>query len=476
MKVKKFLPIALSITMLTTTLLTGCGDDVITKVNENGDLSSSVELEQVDEEKQNLPTYDVNALEQSTTEISLTEVPSYYKQLLSEKNKIIYDDIKAAYQDYKPEVILKKSCTEEELFKIISILYVDEPILFQMKPQYDYYLDSNGYVYKINIYYNLSQIEYNQYLNRLDNKLLSIYSMVYNKIAKNNNGGILDEKKGITDYDAFLTISNLKDAISISTPTSDDKLCNTVIGDLTGKNTPFSIAKYNALAYRYIGINTSVIIGKLTNDEYSNALQNNSSGKSIESFADIKSKYTTATDENGNIKYTVNFNFDDYYAWNIIEINGKWYHYDRTLPSYNSKLQGETYLRNSNFNNLLSFVNDYTISASRMYYYSDQILGETPLCTSRAFQYSYREGYYVLSHTENQMKAFLENKIEILTTKQESMSFQFEDEKTYQYFLDNLDGAVNAYNQDSLTKIISYDLIENKDMLFIYITNLKMKR
>ena len=182
MKIKKILPIVLSITMLTTTLLTGCGEDVVTKVNENGDLSSSVELEQVDDENQNLPTYDINTLEQSTNEISLSEVPSYYKQLLNERNKIIYDDIKAAYNDYKPEVILKKTCTEEELFKIISILYVDEPMLFQMKPQYDYYLDSNGYVYKLNIYYNLSQIEYNQYLNRLENKLLATYSTVYNKI------------------------------------------------------------------------------------------------------------------------------------------------------------------------------------------------------------------------------------------------------------------------------------------------------
>ena len=487
MKIKKILPIVLSITMLTTTLLTGCGEDVVTKVNENGDLSSSVELEQVDDENQNLPTYDINTLEQSTNEISLSEVPSYYKQLLNERNKIIYDDIKAAYNDYKPEVILKKTCTEEELFKIISILYVDEPMLFQMKPQYDYYLDSNGYVYKLNIYYNLSQIEYNQYLNRLENKLLATYSTVYNKILEDNEAedeNVLSEEKGITDYDAFCVINQetIDNAIDISKPT-DDKLCNTVLGTLTGKNTPFSIAKYNALIYRNLGINTSVVIGKLTNDEYSNALQNNASGKGITCFADVKSKYTTTTEENGNIKYTVNFNFDDYYAWNIIEINGKWYHYDKSLPSYNSMVisqnegeSGDVMTENCKFNNLLSFVNDYTISASRIFYYSDQILGEIPLCTSKAFQYSYREGYYVLSYTENQMKTYLENKIEIWATKQEDMYFQFEDEKTYQYFLDNLQGIINAYNQDSLTKIIGYNLTENKDMLFVYLSDLKMKK
>ena len=98
------------------------------------------------------------------------------------------------------------------------------------------------------------------------------------------------------------------------------------------------------------------------------------------------------------------------------------------------------------------------------------------MCTSKALQYSYREGYYVLSHTENQMKTYLENKIEIWATKQEDMYFQFEDEKTYQYFLDNLQGIINAYNQDSLTKIIGYDLTENKDMLFVYLSDLKMKK
>ena len=56
------------------------------------------------------------------------------------------------------------------------------------------------------------------------------------------------------------------------------------------------------------------------------------------------------------------------------------------------------------------------------------------------------------------------------------MYFQFEDEKTYQYFLDNLQGIINAYNQDSLTKIIGYDLTENKDMLFVYLSDLKMKK
>ena len=74
------------------------------------------------------------------------------------------------------------------------------------------------------------------------------------------------------------------------------------------------------------------------------------------------------------------------------------------------------------------------------------------------------------------MKTYLENKIEIWATKQEDMYFQFEDEKTYQYFLDNLQGIINAYNQDSLTKIIGYNLTENKDMLFVYLSDLKMKK
>jgi hypothetical protein len=451
--------IALILTFSTIlTSLTACGQPVIDKVQEQG-IISSVELDKAEEEDTITPTYDINSIEDSTKIIDFIEKDSYYKQFLDTRNMIAYNEIKDALNNYKTEVLLSKNITAEELFKIMTIMYLDDPIMFQMKTQYDYYLDSNEYVYKVNLYYSMSEISYKSSLDRIKNDLLKNYSFVTGELENN-----------ATEYATYQLI--LKNYLEIMPNTKD--YGTTVEDFLNGKRTNHSFSKYFALVCRYLGLDTTIIIGKYTNDNLSDILTKDS-GFNISSYEDIKNKYTTVTDEEGSKRYTVKYNFDNYVMWNLVKINDSWHHLDHMTGSYIAG-NDANFLNLKSNSSMLHYVNDYTISMSRIYYYNDILLGSTPLCDSNQFQTSYRNNQYLLSHTEEQMLTFLTSTVQILQSrKTKSIIYQFEDEETYNYFLNNFDMVVKTYNNSTIDQIINYRIGEFRETLTIVINDFKYK-
>ena len=458
-KMKNIKKIALVLTLsMILTSLTACGQPVIDKVNEQG-VISSVELDRADEEDTITPIYDINSIEDSTKIIDFVEKDSYYKQFLDARNIIAYNEIRDAFNNYKTEVLLSKNITAEELFKIMTIMYLDDPMMIQMKTQYDYYLDTNEYVYKVNLYYSISEISYKSSIDKIKNDLLKSYSLITTELENNP-----------TEYNAYELI--LKKYIETMPNTKD---YGTTVSDfMDRKYTTHSFSKYLALTYRYLGLDTTVVIGKYTNDDLSQVLTKDS-GFDITSYEDVKNKYTTVTDEEGNKRYTVKYNFDNYVMWNLVKINDSWYHLDHLTGAYISG-NDANFLNLKENSSILHYVNDYTISMSRIYYYNDVLLGSTPLCNSKQFQTSYRNNKYLLSHTEEQMLTFLTSTVQILQSrKTKSIIYQFEDEETYNYFLNNFDMVVKTYNNSTVDQIINYRIGEFRETLTIVVNDFKYK-
>lgn len=462
MKTKRLLSLSLATLIATSTILTGCGQDVVKKVDEIGTISS-VELVQANKEDTVLPTYDINAIEQSIKPVSFNIGTSYFASQLDTRNGIVYTDIRNAYSEFKPEVILSKTVTEEELFKIMSIMYIDDPEMFQMKTTYDYYLDTNGYVYKVNLYYSTTPITYTSDLDRINNSLLGLYSDVYSAYK---------DPTTAYEYEVVNKIIKLIEEIQINT--SDTKILS--VANYTEKSRGWSaqsLSKYLTLCMRYFGIDTATLIGRYTNETYTKDLTL-PSNYDFDSYADVAEKYTKTSDENGTTKYSVSYDYNDYAFWNIIKINDNWYHFDYSLTNY-------LFWNNPDFKRtelgLLEFVPDYTISESRLFYYSDNLLGAVPLCTSNQFQYSYRNSFYLLHHSEEQMLTYLTQIVDVLPSRNtERMVYQFVDEETYNYFINHFDDVVTAFNNDSLNKIMNYSINEYRSELTIIINNFEYRQ
>ena len=472
MRIKRFLALTLALG-LSVSMLSGCGKDgVISQVGEQGTISSSVELVQADKEDTVLPTYDKNSVEQSTTFVSLNEKDSYYKDQLDSRNVIAYNEIRNGYQDYKSEVLLSRTITEEELFKIMTIIYLDDPIMFNVKPQYDYYLDSNGYIYKVNLYYDMNEITYRSYVERIDNKLLGMYSTITRNAGSTDSiteetilNYILQDKSELTLYGVS---ASLRDYNTTITPIIDG-----------GAWTSHGYTKWFVLACRYFGMNVAPVIGKLTNYSSEEKLVVDS-GFNIESYADVRKNYMLVTEEeDGTIRYTVRYNYDNYYMWPIVKINSSWYHFDNVYGQFVS-YRDPQYLNVASHKDLLYFVNDYTISMSRIFYYNEDILGSIPLCGSKQWQSYYRKGNFLLTHTEDQMLTYLTYLIESISTNEKitknGFTYQFEDEQTLNYFVDNFDRLVNIYNSTHPAQILNYNIYVVRDELTVIGSGFKVKK
>ncbi len=443
---------------------TGCGDKKPT-IQENGEIHG-VELEEASEESVSLPIYDINTIEESTENITFVKTESKYKEQLDDRCLYVYSEIKTGYESFKKDVLISKTITPEELFKIMSIINIDDPEIIQAQTKYGYSLDENGYVYKVILYYTMNESDYVSAMARIENNLLGFYST----LLKANNfedvaTAVIPQHKAINYYKAqFFGDSTEDSTIDIVKQTSKN---NSVVSYLNDEKSTQAIAKYTALCLRYLGLECYTTIGKLTNNQYEDLITKGSN--QIESIDDVK-KVTTKKDNT----FTVNYNFNDYVAWNIVKINDEWYNLDLALSNqiileYPQRLGVMQPLA-------LYLVNDRTTAMTRISYYAEDILGVSPVCTSIQFQDFYRNDNYLLTHNETQMLSMLTSKISVLNSQgTEKLSFQFEDEETLNLFIDNFDSLINLYNSENINQILTYKVTDIREALIVVVDGFTYK-
>ena len=250
MKSKKMISLIISLIVICST--SSCSQGVVKKVAENGELNQqNLPQAQIDPSTDNtIPSYDTSELPSSTTLVSKEELPSYYVRKLNQRSYTDYNDIKNAANSFESEVLLTKPISPEELFQIMTIINLDDPILFQLASEYSYNLDDSGYVNKVYLSYSMDKNEYTSKYSKVLDRLQNMYS----KINVSDQDTALTSKKSGTEYNveqvALSLIRNLNCLSSNSDSTvADDSL------DM------FSSTKLFNLYGRYVGLDCAIKIG-----------------------------------------------------------------------------------------------------------------------------------------------------------------------------------------------------------------------
>lgn len=474
--------------------LAGCsGNQEEGVINENGGLNdpsaspgaeggeeggSGQDRGNVKKNKEKYPTYDINAVEQSVTPPTFKQKDSYFKSQLDEKSLVVYSEIKSAYNKYQNEVVLTKTIPEKDLFRIMAIMYIDDPAMYMMKAQYDYFLDANKYVYKIRLYYSMDKMSYKTYKEKIDQTALEIYQEITSSYETDPEKAVVkDTEEGgetnlITEEKTVNIIRSDCGADVLQEEKSNDNTIQgmSVVTEAMPKVNSFSYAKYMTYLLRYMGMDAAVVIGKPTNETYQGLLTR-PSACGLESYEDA----ARIRHKKGKSKYSVSYDFNDFCAWYIVKINDKWYHCD---DYYNSLIESKNDVIAETISEtpLTVFASDYLIAESRFFYQSDKILGDMPLCTSSQFLPSYRKGIYLLDFTEEQTITYITDVTNILKSNEvQKLVYQFETEEGYQYFTQHFDEIVKSHNENSKDIIADYKMIKIPEALTVVINGFVYK-
>lgn len=454
----KYLKIICSCLIMSSLLLTGCGNNSNqgpSKVQEFGDIdnseldSSSKNSEDTNSENTNLPYYDATNLVEAkaySTDDKLQEKSSYYKEQLTARQKRAFDAIYNAASNMTGNIEFESSqfVTPSELKNIMNIIFLDCPEIFYLNNNYSYVVNSEGYATSVSLDFG---------------KTAEQIATIKSSLAQQKPGYLENRKNN--DYE---TIQKLLKDIDLSRYESvsidangnyNFSVCDPFDELTMGKN---SIGASKLFCYwlRQLGIDSTVVVGEIV----SNDLQD-----TYELTTDYL-KYCNEYQVSDN-EYKVEFNYSYYWLWNVVKIDDNWYNLDimySLLLNQKDKAISKT---------CLWFVPDRTMSQSRLFYMNEEILGISPSCTDINFEQSYREGNYILPHTETQMVLRIKQELASIDQEnKESVYFQFEDEDSFNYFLDNFDDQVDYYNNTYGNAIGLYEIHACRDALSIAITNI----
>lgn len=397
-----------------------------------------------------LPYYDISNLEISDTEVGKKELISSYLNQLNPRAQTDYNDIKNAAKELRDTVVLSELITPEELFQIMLLLYVDDYQVNFIDSAYTYEL-SGDYVQKVGIKYRADLLNgkgsYAEIKSNIETKKLNLFRSI----------GIEDETG---------ELSNI-----IDTDVLNEILGSYVTGVQYGFENSREIAGIVADLCRYVGIPCVVKMGILTDTNMIGAKEENIKIKDTgyQGIKEIKD-CSKCTKKDGD-QYVVDYSLDDFVFWNAIQLNDNWYNIDLSTNEYYNVITG----KDSYDSRITWFTNvcDYRIAMSRIFKYNESLLGETSVCGSNMFNPDYRNGDFVMKHTEGQMKNRIANDVSLLKISETpEIIHQFEDEATYKYFVEQFDQIVDEYNEQNNMPIVSYDFEVYNSALTIVVKNI----
>lgn len=457
--IKKFTAILLA--LIFSISLFGCGNNNTnnTSVYEYGEIENSeLENENMEEKEEvdaSLPTYDVSNLEQAEpyTDDKYVIKSSYYKELLPSRPRKAFDTIYYSAQNLKTKIDFESSqfVTPNELKNIMNILYLDCPEIFYMDYQYDYITNTEGYVTSIQLYYGMTEEEIEK---------------INNTIA--NNLPLFVKLRDKDDYNTITQLIKKAYPSRYSSVSSDadgnfDTSCIDTFGINFSNMYPNSISNARFLCYlfRQVGIDATVAIGEPVSSEL------------VEDY-ELVTDYIKFCEESniGENTYNVKLNYSSYWLWNLVKLNDKWYNIDTTY-SYLITAKNKSIPSKS-----LVFATDRMLSQTRLWYINEEILGISPSCEDPGFLDSYRRNnvfyYYIMHHDENQAILRIRQEIAEIDAQSSilSISYQFEDEETFNYFLDNFEEQFEYYNNTYANPFGRYNIIYSRDALIITIKDI----
>lgn len=454
----------IAVTLAGIMCLSGCGKkEEPSSVTEYGEVEEEKEDTKTNnknnvetEARQSLPTYSPEdiaespALEQSE---AIKPEDYYYRKWLNDTEgetaaaQAIAEVYKSA-QGFKEKAVLQRPISPEMVQRVMNIVFLDNPELYMLKNAYSYSVNDFGEVGEIYLEYEMSEEKYqNEESNAIQLRASNLKKYVNGKkdVRSVVLSFIRDEKEI-----SFQNITMNSDGGYIRDPEQ-----MTPSSGIFGKNS-VGAAKYTAYWLKQMGIEATVVLG----EPISKTLEN----QGIKLVDDYMPFIQDNVDDAG--MHHVEMNYSHYWCWNVVKIGEEWCNIDVAYAKLMDKFQGvdERYFL---------FVPDQLMSQTRLFHMTEDILGMSPSCTEVSFMHGYQEGIYVLPHTESQMIVRIGQEISAIDQTNANMKmWQFENEESFNYFINNFEKQLDIYNENNKTPIGKIDLDVQRDLLVVTANNI----
>ena len=458
-KQKKLTILALISLMISTA---GCSNNKV--VLEKGKINS-VSEEKVEYEFDEAELY---RDEKTGEKIKINDKDSWYaNNVLSDRAKHSYSEIRNAIKKYEKEIIFSKNISEDEFTKVMNIVYFDTPEAFAVKYSYTYEVDENNNVKKLNIDYVFTKDYVNEVMAELnDNKI---------NLIKNSRGSTdIQVSKEIFEksFSSLELVSNEERKGSsinnFSTVVAFNKQC----GKLSLANSLKMVH-----SFRSLGIDAFVKVGTITDSGLTT--KNKEFSLKEKSFKEkIQEKIEPPTFKNSDIskymevkkdgsKRNVLIHPEYVYSWVMVNIDNKWLNMD---PYYD-------YISNlyrSTEKNIMFLVPDYILAASRSFVANEQIFGVIPTDSDIGYMSSVSDKALVLEKNKADMHEFLKKEMEDnIKNKTQSYYHQFTDKETMSLYIREFPQAFEEANKASENSMIDYKIAVDTSRYLIEIKEIR---
>lgn len=451
---------------------------------------TKIKGDDVSQAVQQAPTNPISDYDYKNLEASdeLDEDPkgSYYVSIMDDRRRLTFQDIYNEIKKCSPSITITRAISEDDIQKIMNIMLMDTPEFFHLAYSYSYTLDANQNVAKLYPKYLMKKSEYAVFFEKMDAWAASI-----SQSAKERSSQKIDDKSKTTQYDTELEIITSETntffkkfsetTLSINEKDNPSSSFNniTLLGEkydyfskridiaktMLGVREDFynseSLSKAFCYVARKVGLETSCIVGELTDNQLIEF------GGRKEAFSP-PSRSIVKKSDGLNREITIN---DCFYYWNIIKLNNCWYHFDLYYQTVLSNYF-EKYSLDGKF---LPFINmaDPFASASRLSFYSEDLLGQLPYCYSLVFQHPYRTGNYFPEYNTSQMTiAINELLLSAVSTKKTNVCLQLASLDNYKLFIKLFPDLLEQYNTNNKHAIRTYKLIENPASYSVFLVDI----
>lgn len=305
----------------------------------------------------------------------------YYDHLSIEEQEL-YNVIYQGYLDFKPEIKLD-GVDKKVLSKVTTVIDLERPELYYVSSSYGYtfYENDKNKVYSIRPQYLMNKERY-------DAEMVEVNEVVDGLIAK-------IKKQDMGEYEAELYMHDyLVNKIEYDNENQEkgvDVFRNLYGAFVNGKANCMGYARAMTYVMNKLGIQCASIIG----DTYK------ASGKTGK------------------------------HEWNIIKINGDWYHLDICWddPSYIDELNIEKKKDPKEIKHTFFNVSDSDISQTRNWNDTLGRAGEPPLCSAKKFNY-YTVNDAIITSTDH-FQEVLNNNIQRMMNEGVGIEVRFTDQEDY---------------------------------------------
>lgn len=444
-----------SLTLILPLLLTACSSSTVQEIGKV-DKKEEKEYIQVNKEADLYKQYKVSKIDK----VKPIKESWYYRNILNDREKFVYSEVKTAYMTFQKEVDFSKPISESSFMKVMNIIYFDTPELMMLDKNYSYKLDINNNVLKLIPKYSAKKEDLEIRKKNLDEQVANMVSQSRDEATSKIITNLYEDFKVEGTKEGMMNKDYEKEVYAMK----DDQ------GKMYGSS-PLATSLKFSYFLKERGIDAFVKLGVLTTDEFTQIPKDEKNKKeysTIPSFTGFNKDKLIKKDKKDDI-YTITMDQGNVYSWVVAKIEGEWYNLDSTFDYYVNERVGIP-------KNTLKFASDYILSHSRIFNINEELLGITPPCNNVYYMDSVGDKGFILAKSQTEMNNFIDTQLESLTKNNKDAFYnQFENSETMDRYIRSFPESLNRVNEKTNSKIHSYNMIVHRPTLSVYINKIIYK-